>query len=466
MSAPERIGGYRVERALGIGGFASVWLGYDEVLDAHVAIKVLADNWSQDLRVRERFITEARLLWRLDDQRVIRVLAVGQLDDGRPYLVMDWADRGSLRERLQRERLGLAEALALLREIAAGVAVLHRQRVVHRDLSPGNILFRTRPDGREQLVIADLGLAKALAGSSGLTMAAGTPGYMAPEQADPLSQVDLRADVYALGALGRTLANAGDGRTAPMAVEELFARACADDPDDRFADADAFGAALDELNRSLGADRVGHRPAGSLRDQASVTPRDLPARSGGGRSPARRRPRVLAVAAVLLVGLAAGGAVWYARAGVTAHDATGSITVQLPHGWSATGSGWSGQADGSGRPAPALVVSPDPSAWRTDPQVPGAFVGLSAALAGQGSTPADFVQARPHPGCTASATLDERLGGFTWTVLNLTGCPSGRGYVEAAASTAHGLLYVQVSGPGAGGPPSVTDDLLAGISLR
>jgi eukaryotic-like serine/threonine-protein kinase len=94
--SPVLIGSYRYERLLGTGSFATVWLGYDESLGARVAIKVLADNWSHDLRIRERFRDEGRLLWRLDHDRVVRVHAVGDLPDGRRYLVMAWADGGSL----------------------------------------------------------------------------------------------------------------------------------------------------------------------------------------------------------------------------------------------------------------------------------------------------------------------------------------------------------------------------------
>ena len=143
MDPHAHIGPYRIERLLGTGSFATVWLGYDPSLDARVAIKVLADNWSHDLRVRERFRDEGRLLWRLDHERVVRVHALGDLPDGRPYLVMAWADGGSLRDRLAAGPMTVGSALRLLREIAAGVAVLHREGIVHRDLSPGNVLFRS-----------------------------------------------------------------------------------------------------------------------------------------------------------------------------------------------------------------------------------------------------------------------------------------------------------------------------------
>ncbi|WP_433232438.1 protein kinase domain-containing protein [Micromonospora sp. CA-248260] len=213
MSTPAWIGSYRIERLLGAGSFATVWLGHDPVLDSRVAIKVLAENWSHDLRVRERFRDEARLLRRLDHPRLARVHAVGELPDGRPYAVLALADGGSLRDRLAAGPLPVPVALALLDEIAAGVAVLHRQRVVHRDLTPGNVLFASTADG-ERVVIADLGLAKALAAASGLTARAGTPGYMAPEQDDPLAVVDTRSDVFGLGRLGLRLLGGPDQRVA------------------------------------------------------------------------------------------------------------------------------------------------------------------------------------------------------------------------------------------------------------
>jgi len=166
VKSPTQIGSYRVERLLGVGSFATVWLGFDPALGARVAIKVLADNWSHDLRVHERFLDEGRLLWRLDHQRLVRVLSVGELNDGRPYLVMAWAEGGSLRDRLAAGPMRVARSLAVLREIAAGVAVLHDHGIVHRDLTPGNILFRLpaceqEPDefGAGQVLIADLGLA-------------------------------------------------------------------------------------------------------------------------------------------------------------------------------------------------------------------------------------------------------------------------------------------------------------------
>jgi eukaryotic-like serine/threonine-protein kinase len=429
---PQRIGAYRIERLLGAGSFATVWLGYDPALSAHVAIKVLAENWAHDLRVRERFQQEARLLWRLSDVRVVRVHAVGELPDGRPYSVMDFADGGSLRDRLDQGDLPPAEALRVLREVAAGVAVLHENRIVHRDLTPGNILF----DGPDRVLIADLGLAKALAAASGLTARAGTPGYMAPEQEDPLAMVDARADVYGLGRLGERLLSA-DKR--PAAVARVLRRATAWSPRDRYPDASAFGTALDRA-----------------------------ARKGPAFSPLRRAAVAVAAGAVLA---AVPSEVARPEGVRTASDGTGRLTVVLPDGWAAAGSGWAGSYDGDGRLEPALVISPDPARWRTDPAMPGAFIGLSKSAMSR-STAAGFVAEHPHASCAAAPVRHTRQAGIDWVVARFA-CPVRPAtadkpmIIEAAGPDAGSaaLVYVQVA-PGPGTGDREVDALLAGVVVE
>ena len=214
-----RIGKYLARRTLGVGSFATVWLADDELLDAQVAIKVLADNWARHPDVRRRFIDEAKLLRRIDHERIVRVHDVDELPDGRPYFVMTWADRGTLQERLVNapggtRQLGVDEAVRLAIEICECLAVVHDFGAVHRDIKPSNVLFRSVRShersaaqrrglelGDEQLVLGDFGLAKDLAAASGFTMAAGTPAYMAPEQARPSAIIDRRVDVFGVSAV-------------------------------------------------------------------------------------------------------------------------------------------------------------------------------------------------------------------------------------------------------------------------
>jgi hypothetical protein len=456
MTAPAQIGPYRIERLLGAGSFATVWLGHDPSLGAHVAIKILADNWSHDLRIRERFLDEARLLWRLDHDRVIRVYALGELDDGRPYLIMAWADGGSLRDRLETGPVPVGAALGLLGEIAAGVAVLHDDGIVHRDLTPGNILFRSSParaGGRpNQVVIADLGLAKALAAASGLTARAGTPGYMAPEQDDPFAVVDTRADVYGLGRLGvRLLGLPAVARSGPeirlregvpAKVAAVLRTATARQPSARYADATAFAAALALAGN--GARPVGGRGRGAVVAGA------------------------VAVTVAVVAALASDSVTGHSPGGPgTAVDPTGRITVGLPAGWHGKGAGWAGQRDPDGGWAPALVVSPDPDRWPTDAAVPGAFVGLSRILATQ-LTPAAFVAGRAPADCVAAPVRTSRQGGVDWVVAAFTACPDGKATIVETAGAGPGdagLVYVQIAPP-AGSGTEFVDALLAGVRVR
>lgn len=266
VADPERFGRYRVVRRIGSGAFASVWLARDEVLDGEVAVKVLADNWAGRVDVRERFLEEARMLRRADSDRVVRVHDIGELEDGRPYFVMTYADSGTVADRLTGVPMPAGQALWFAVETARGVAVLHDRGIIHRDIKPSNVLLRGSGDGDGdgvEVLVSDLGLAKAAAAASGLTLAAGTPGFMPPEQAEGFG-LTFASDVYALGALtyrllaGRTPRAASSPRTVidragdavpalavergdlPDGVDEVLARALRQDPAQRQADARVF----------------------------------------------------------------------------------------------------------------------------------------------------------------------------------------------------------------------------------
>ena len=193
------VGRYRLIRRIGNGSFATVWLGHDDDLDVDVAVKVLSRRWAADDDVRQRFVTEARLMRRISDVRITHVYDIGQLEDGRPYFVMDFADGGSLNE-VRRSHPSPVRALRLCAETCRALAVLHEYDVVHRDVTPGNVLLNQGRGTGTRIMIADLGVANDRAAAIGLPMTAGTPGYMAPEQARG-EHVDQRADIYSLAAL-------------------------------------------------------------------------------------------------------------------------------------------------------------------------------------------------------------------------------------------------------------------------
>ncbi|MFC5183907.1 serine/threonine-protein kinase [Actinomadura harenae] len=293
MSFPSTVGRYRIDRALGSGAFASVWLGHDEALDSMVAIKVLNGSLLDDLDVRNRFLEEARILRRADSERLVRVHDIGELPDGRPYFVMSYADRGTLADRMKRRPLPVGEALALAEDTAYGVEVINTLGVIHRDLKPSNVLFQSTPDGGEKVLIADLGLAKALAHASGaFTLPVGTPGYMSPEQARFGGGLDVRADVYGLGALTfHMLTGRAPGQPPirippselrddlPAGTDEVILRALEVEREKRWPTAEAFAEALAELRAGIPAGTsaaAGAEPPSTIVEAAAAAPPGAP----------------------------------------------------------------------------------------------------------------------------------------------------------------------------------------------
>lgn len=212
VRAGDLIENYRLVNDLGAGAFATVWLAEDQYLDDLVAIKVLADNWARDPEIRDRFIEEARIMRRIDHPRIVRVFTVGALPSGQPMFVMTYADRGTLADRIrdrraQARRFTTHEVVEMMIDLTDCLAVVHDFGIVHRDLKPSNVLYRTTrrhertSDGRDVMLLGDFGLAKDTVARSGFTMAAGTPAYMAPEQARATSELDHRADLYAATAI-------------------------------------------------------------------------------------------------------------------------------------------------------------------------------------------------------------------------------------------------------------------------
>lgn len=263
MSLPERLGRLQRVDRLGEGGFATVWLYHDAELRSDVAVKALADNWSQRLDVRERFLEEARILRQADSDHIVRVYDVGEVDQT-PYFVMTYADLGSLARLVESgEPLPPARVADLVGQAGAGLRVLHEQGVVHRDIKPQNLLLRSGGTAGDRLLVADLGVAKAMLHATGLTQVVGTPSYMAPEQATGIG-VDARADVHALAAVayqlltGRLVRTGSVGELAaatlppapsrlvdlPPAVDDVLLRALQPAPADRWDDIGSFTAAL------------------------------------------------------------------------------------------------------------------------------------------------------------------------------------------------------------------------------
>jgi len=190
-------GRYRLGRAIGRGGMATVWLAHDLRHDRPVALKVLHPGLAPTLGL-ERFQREIRLAARLQHPHILTVLDSGAAPDGLLWFTMPYVHGESLRQRMERDhRLPVEDAVAIAREAAEALAFAHAEGVVHRDVKPENILL-----GAGHALVADFGIALAVRGGESLTdpgLAVGTPPYMSPEQAAGDRELDGRTDVYALG---------------------------------------------------------------------------------------------------------------------------------------------------------------------------------------------------------------------------------------------------------------------------
>jgi tetratricopeptide (TPR) repeat protein len=265
---------YRLERELGRGGAAIVWLAHDDVEDRPVAVKILRAEIA-DTVASDRFLEEIRIVTPFAHSRLLPILDSGEWD-GLLYYVAPYVQGGSLRARLDRERqLPIGEALAIVRDVADALEYAHQHGVIHRDVKPENILLAA-----DHAVVADFGIARALTRAAGdritsTGISVGTPAYMSPEQVGGNPDVDHRSDIYSLGCVlyemvtgvmpfvGPTPESVMAQRllhaphpmrvyrpTVPPHVESAVERAMATGPADRFRSMSAFADALADSARA------------------------------------------------------------------------------------------------------------------------------------------------------------------------------------------------------------------------
>ena len=298
---------YVIQRELGSGGMAIVYLAHDRKLDRDVALKVLRPELGAVLGA-ERFLTEIKISARLDHPHILTLIDSGDAD-GMLYYVLPYVRGETLRDKLNREhQLALDDAFTITKQVASALDYAHRQGLVHRDIKPENILLQ---EGEAMLTDFGIALAVKEAGGNRLTqtgLSLGTPQYMSPEQATGDRTVDARSDVYSLASVlyemivGEPPVTGANAQvmiaklmterpthvrvlrdTVPQGVDDAITRALAKTPADRFATAGDFVRAL----------------------EAGLKPAATTAAYPGAGAPRRSR-LTLAIAAVAVAALAIG----------------------------------------------------------------------------------------------------------------------------------------------------------------
>ncbi|HWE63093.1 MAG TPA: serine/threonine-protein kinase [Chloroflexota bacterium] len=270
----ERIGRYQIERELGRGGMAVVYLARDPYMSREVAIKVVSREATHYAGFQERFQYEARLIASLEHACIVRVYDFG-IREGDPFMVMQYLAGGSLSTRLARGPLAVREMAPILDRVAAGLDAAHAAGVVHRDIKPGNILF----DPEHNAYLSDFGISIrrqrhadsfATSGMPAEDEVGGTPRYMSPEQVRAMLEktsivLDGGSDIYSLGLV---LFEALTGRAAfqgATVYDAAVARLSEPVPQIRAARASVPAATQEIINRVLAADPAGRYPtAGDL----------------------------------------------------------------------------------------------------------------------------------------------------------------------------------------------------------
>ena len=288
-------GRYRVERDIGEGGMAVVYLAHDERHNRNVALKVLKPELAAVVGA-ERFLAEIRTTANLQHPHILPLFDSGQAESFL-YYVMPFVEGETLRDRIDREKqLPLDDAVRLTSDIAEALDHAHRHGVVHRDINPGNILLSVEG----QPTVADFGIALAVGGAGGdrLTrtgLSVGTPQYMSPEQATGDQHVGPPTDTYALGCvlyemlageppysggsaqaiLARKIAEPVPGLRqvrddVPVSVEDVVVKALAKEPIDRFETVAAFSSGLREANTAEARAAADRRLRGARRRQVGA----------------------------------------------------------------------------------------------------------------------------------------------------------------------------------------------------
>ncbi|TAK11789.1 MAG: serine/threonine protein kinase [Anaerolineae bacterium] len=365
------LAGYTIVEKIGKGGMATVYKAFQPSLSRDVAIKVLSPYYAEmDSSFRPRFAREAQAVASLRHPNILLVIDYGE-QDGFGYLVMEYVPAGTLKDLLDVKSLPLRQTSTLIGQVAGALDHAHERGIIHRDVKPSNVLL-PKPDWA---LLTDFGLARMMAGDSGLTqsgLTVGTPAYMSPEQGSG-HPVDRRSDIYSLGVMLYEMVVGRLPYTAetPMAVvvkhivdplpvihdsledfpdelEEIILKAIAKDPAERYASAGELAEHLkdvtqhhpdwmppepaarrfDKSTRILPGESKRTAPAATRRAAAAAKPAEKPASNSGAALPVLGG-LVGAVVGVILFSVVAAAAFFGYRAYQTANAPTATPTPSL-----------------------------------------------------------------------------------------------------------------------------------------
>ncbi|MDB4962640.1 MAG: pkn1 [Myxococcales bacterium] len=324
------VGRYRIARLLGEGGMGQVYLGVQPAIGSRVAIKILSNECTRIPELLERFFAEARAVNLIRHESIVSVIDMAQLDDGRPYIVMEFIEGQTLGQVVRSGPAPIGGVVQAMTEVMSALGAAHALGIVHRDLKPDNVLITAEGHAK----VLDFGIAKLAPGLSNALSPRtrtgallGTPAYMAPEQISGAGNVDARTDLYAAGVV---LFQAVTGRVPfqgdtlydlmrahleqtppspramrpelPPALEAVILTALEKDPARRFQSAAEMTHAMHEAARALPVDQwrvlssrggmVTGRP--SLEHMRHMTPVGAaPAATGQGHAPTVRASEVM-----------------------------------------------------------------------------------------------------------------------------------------------------------------------------
>jgi eukaryotic-like serine/threonine-protein kinase len=447
-------GKYRIEQVLGRGGMGVVMAALHEQLNQRVALKFLTDNAYQHPEAVARFVREARAAVQIQSEHVARVMDVGTLESGAPYMVMEYLRGRDLKDvSTRRGAMPVTEAVDYVLQACDALAEAHSLGIVHRDLKPSNLFLTERPDGSALVKVLDFGISKALhkGDTSQMQMTAsaaimGSPQYMSPEQIRSSKNVDARADVWALGTILHELLTGSPAYVAdtvpgllamivadsppplsasrpdaPPELEAAILRCLQKDRDQRFSSVSELARALERfasnevrplvkrIARILGdsapmtsISNTGSGFANATRDSSGHSQTNGTwARTGrisNGAAPVYQRPGVLLGAVLGVAGVCVGG--WFLLRSVPADIVT-------PTALEPARSAPAAAASGSAAPAavvPGAVPAASPAANRAGTALPSPSVGVVRPI----TTPPE-PQREPEPEPASNTQLDDDL---------------------------------------------------------